>query len=79
MAEDEQLACGARCGGGPNHAQVVTAMLLLEDMENSAAEHPLIGQKAATTIGGCFFEARRFEKHKRTKQLQHFGKAGFEA
>jgi hypothetical protein len=78
VAKDEQLARGARSGGGPDDAKVVTAAFLAQDVNDSATEQPLIGEETATAVSGGFLKAGRFEQDQFAQKLQHLREAWFE-
>lgn len=71
MAEDQELAVGARSRRGPDNAEMIATMFLFEDFDQRTTKHPLVGEEATATVRRMLFKAGGLKESEFTKRVQH--------
>ena len=55
----------------PDGANVITTAFLLNQLDLSSTELPLVGEKASAAIRMIFFKARRFDEGELAQSIHH--------
>ncbi len=71
MAEDEELAGRARFTRRMSNVEKIAAMFLCDSIHAHVEFIPFLGDDAAATIGGGFFQAGRFRSHESAQRREH--------
>ena len=82
VTKDEELRFDPTFRGFPDHAKMIAAVLLPDDLGNCSVAEPFSCKEFAAAVGRLFFHAGRFEHGQFAQRLQHlrqpFAKVGKE-
>ena len=71
MAEDKELRTRRSRQGGPDGAEMIAAMSLLDDLDESSAEQPFVSEKASAAVCVVFFETGGFDEGELAQSVHH--------
>ena len=75
VAEDEELRFYSAFRGFPDHAEMIAAVFLPENLRNRAVVEPFFREEFAAAVGWLFFQAGRFEERQFAQRLHHLRQA----
>lgn len=73
VAQDEKLRPRRSNAWRPDDAEMVSAVLLANDLDKRPAQQPFVGQEATAAVGALFVQSGRFQDGQLTKDIEHAG------